>query len=167
MLSSALRSRPVRFPRRGTKEVRGGISSAAVRCDSRVKRLVLLAASAALALLLLLSGSAHAETLQAPVGGKAVSIGEGRVVCPGAASDWAVEPDGHTVRPPVADDAVGRATEVKVAPGSGACATQATPLTLVATGRFPTIDPAASVLFVDDARVEVHGRGLRGVIVRW
>jgi hypothetical protein len=40
-------------------------------------------------------------------------------------------------------------------------------LRLIATGRWPAVDPAGTTLFVDEGRVEVRGRGLRGVQVRW
>jgi hypothetical protein len=116
---------------------------------------------------LLASAIARAETWQAPAGGKAIPVGEGRVACAVASTDWTIEPDGHFVRPPPGDDAIGRAVELKVAPNPGACASGASVVTLVATGHFPAIDPAGTTLFVDDGRVEVHGRGLRGVLVRW
>ncbi|HTQ48528.1 MAG TPA: hypothetical protein VMI75_37485 [Polyangiaceae bacterium] len=120
-----------------------------------------------LAVLLLACVVARAETLQAPVGGKAITVGEGRVACPGSTGDWAIEQEGRAVRPPVGEDAVGRSVEMKVAPSAAACASSAAPVTLVATGRFPAIEPTGTTLFVDDARVEVRGRGLRGVVVRW
>jgi len=56
------------------------------------------------AVLLALASEARAETLQAPVGGKAIALGDGRIVCPGGAGDWSVEPGGRAVRPPAADD---------------------------------------------------------------
>ncbi len=127
----------------------------------------LLVAASLLFLFALTSRVAHAETLQAPIGGKAVLLGDGRVVCPGVATDWGLEQDGHAVRPPSADDAIGKPIEVRVAATASACASAATPLTLVATGRFPAVDAPSSTLFVDDARFELHGRGLRGAIVRW
>ena len=111
-------------------------------------------------------GRARAETLQAPVGGKAILLTDGRIVCPGGAGDWTVEQAGRAVRPPAADDAVGKVVDVAMAADFAGCGNGAK-VTLVATGRLPAIDPSATTLFVDDARVEVHGRGLRGVIVRW
>ena len=83
---------------------------------------------------------ASAETWQAPVGGKALALGEGRVACPGTAGDWTIEQDGHAVRPPTADDAVGKAVELKVAANAGRVRRDGDPLTLVATGRWPAID---------------------------
>jgi hypothetical protein len=117
--------------------------------------------------LTLAAASARAETVQAPVGGKAIPLGEGRVACPGLSGDWSVEQDGHAVRPPAADDAVGKAVDLKVAPNAGACGSGATSVTLVTTGRWPVLDAAGTTLYVDDARVELRGRGLRGVIVHW
>ncbi|HEX8795531.1 MAG TPA: hypothetical protein VF765_31495 [Polyangiaceae bacterium] len=116
---------------------------------------------------LLLTVTARAETLQAPVGGKAIALGEGRVACPGSSGDWVVEAGGTAVRPPATDDAVGKSMDLKVAPNAGACGSGAATVTLVATGKWPAIDPTATSLFVDDARVEVHGHGLRGVEVHW
>jgi hypothetical protein len=121
----------------------------------------------AVATVLFASTASRAETWQAPFGGKALFLGEGRLACPGTAGNWAIEQDGHAVRPPAADDAVGRAVELKVAANGGSCATPATTLTLVTTGRWPAVDGGASTLFVDDARVELRGHGLRGAIVRW
>ena len=119
------------------------------------------------ALLLLVSPAAHAETWQAPVGGKALVLTEGRVACPGTSGDWTIEQGGAAVRPPAAEDAIGKSVELKVAPNLGACGTTTATLTLVPTGRAPAIDPAGTSLFVDDARVELRGRGLKGVVVRW
>ncbi|HEY6461062.1 MAG TPA: hypothetical protein VIY73_12950, partial [Polyangiaceae bacterium] len=84
--------------------------------------------------LLLVSGAAHAEVWQEPVGGKAVALPEGRVACPGTTGDWTIEQDGHAVRPSAADDAVGHAVEAKLAPNAASCTTTASTLTLLATG---------------------------------
>ena len=126
-----------------------------------------LLATAVMVALVLITGAARAETIQAPVAGKAVPLGDGRVACAGTSGDWAVEQEGRAVRPPATDDAVGKAVELKVALSAAACAAAASPVTLVATGRWPTIDAAGSSVFVDDARVELRGRNLRGVIVHW
>jgi hypothetical protein len=118
-------------------------------------------------LVALASTLARAETWQAPVGGKALPLGEGRIACPGTSGEWIIEQDGHAVRPPAADDAVGKATELHVAAAAGACAAGTPTLTLVATGRWPAIDVGTTTFFADDARVELRGRGLRGAVVRW
>lgn len=108
---------------------------------------------------------ARAETWEAPVGGKSLPL-QGRVVCGPATGGWVLDADGRGIRPPATDDAIGRAADVKVAANAVSCATAST-LTLVATARFATIDPTTTTLFVDEARLELHGRGLRGAIVRW
>src|SRR6185312_14911609 len=114
-----------------------------------------------------LSPRARAETWQAPVGGKPLAFSDGRVVCAPPAADWVVAQDGHAVIPPALDSAVGAAVELKVAPSLEACATQAATLTLVATGRWPTIDQGQTTLYVDEGRVELRGRDLRGAVVHW
>jgi hypothetical protein len=115
---------------------------------------------------LLAAAGARAETWQAPVGGKALVLPEGRVACAGTTGDWTIEQDGHAVRPPASDEAIGKSVDAKVAVSSAACSSAPTTLTLASTGRAATIDPNVT-LFVDDARVELHGRGLRGTLVRW
>ena len=117
--------------------------------------------------LVLASRGARAEMWEAPIGGKALSVGEGRVACPGTSGAWAIEQEGRAVRPPTTDDAVGKSVDLKVAPSASACTTAVASVTLVAVGHSPVVDPNASILFVDEARVEVHGRGLRGMVVRW
>jgi len=132
----------------------------------RAGRLRFLCFAWVVGVVVLASAVARAETWQAPVGGKALPL-EGRVACAGSSGEWTIEQDGHAVRPPAADDAVGKAVDVKVAPSAAACATTTATLTLVATGRAPAIDSTQTTLFIDEARVELHGRGLRGTIVRW
>ena len=119
------------------------------------------------AAMLLFTAGASAETWQAPVGGAALDLGDGRVACAGDAGEWKVEQDGRAVRPPPGEDAVGRLVELHVAANATTCASSVSKLTLVATGRFPAIDPDATTLFVDDARVELQGRGLKGAAVVW
>ena len=124
-------------------------------------------AAAMMALLLLSSGVARAETVQAPVGGKAVTLRDGLLACPGTATDWAIDQDGHAVRPPTTEDAIGKSVDLKVAANATACGSSPSTITLVVTGRWPTIDAAGSSLFVDDARVDLRGRNLRGAILHW
>jgi hypothetical protein len=128
-------------------------------------RVPALLGAAGLLAVVLACKTARAETWEAPIGGKALPVGDGRIACPGTSGDWAIELDGRAVRPPAADEAVGRAVDLKVAPAIAACATTTATVTLVATGRWPQIESAS--LFVDDARVDLRGRGLRGVVVRW
>jgi hypothetical protein len=120
-----------------------------------------------LAVVILLARTARAETLQAPAGGHAIALGEGRVACAAVAGDWAAEADPHEVRPPKDEAAIGRAVDLRVAPSAAACATTTATVTLVATSKLPAIDPASITLAVDEGRLDVKGRGLKGLGVRW
>ncbi|HVY32524.1 MAG TPA: hypothetical protein VHB79_38565 [Polyangiaceae bacterium] len=117
-------------------------------------------------LALLLAPTAHALTLEAPVGGAAIPVGSGLVAC-GASGAWTLEAGGAQVRPPSADSAAGTSVVIKVAPSLGACSQSKQQVTLLALGHYPQIDPASVTLFVDEARVEAHGRGLKGAQIRW
>jgi hypothetical protein len=119
----------------------------------------------------LLSGLAFAATargltLQAPVGGAAIPLGDGLVAC-GVPSGWTVEAAGAQVRPPRDESAAGTSAVVRVAASLGGCAQSKQQLVLIATGRYPTLEPASVTLFVDEARVEARGRGLKGAQLRW
>lgn len=110
--------------------------------------------------------SLAAETLEAPVGGAAIPVGAGLVACT-AAGGWTLEAGGAHLRPPSAETAAGSSVVVRVAPSAAACATSQRQLLLIATGRFPVLEPSSVVLYVDEARVEAHGRNLKGAMVRW
>lgn len=113
-----------------------------------------------------LTGSARAVTLEAPVGGAAIPVGVGLVAC-AASGGWTLEAGGGQLRPPSAESAAGTSVVVRVAPSFGACLQSKQQVILIATGRFPQLDPASVTLFVDEARVEAHGKGLKGAQLRW
>jgi hypothetical protein len=115
----------------------------------------------------LMARVARAETLQAPVGGKSITIPDGRVACGTATGGWTIDAGAKSLKPPATDDTIGKDVELVVAPRDSDCAASTAKVTLVATGKWPTIDTATTVLAVDDALVDVHGRGLKGIIVRW
>lgn len=119
------------------------------------------------AVALLMARTANAETWEAPAGGSPLFLGESRVACPGTPGDWSIEQGGHALRPPPSPSAVGVFVDVKVAPSLVACSEAAVTLTLVTTGPFPAIDAGGTTLFVDDGRLDLAGRGLRGVQVEW
>jgi hypothetical protein len=110
---------------------------------------------------------ASAETLQAPVGGKAIPLGPDRIACGVAPGGWTIEKDGHSARPPAADDAAGKPVELRVAKESVGCAGGGAPITLLATARFPAIDAASLVLHVDEARAELRGKKMKGIRLVW
>jgi hypothetical protein len=128
----------------------------------------------ALLVLVLTAGPARAAdrvepilALQAPAGGRAVTLPAGWVACAPTAGEWTTDNDTHVLRPPVSDAAVGHVAQIKIAPNAAACATSSSSIDLVATGRFPQIDPASVVLTSDEGRLDLRGRGLRAVGVHW
>jgi len=110
---------------------------------------------------------ARAETLQAPVGGRPISLGDGRIACAPVKGGWSVESGGHAVRPPTLDSAIGSSFDLRVAPSPGSCTQAGAVLTLVATGAWPALDAGSFKLALDEGRLEGRGRGLRGVLVSW
>lgn len=121
----------------------------------------------AFALILSLTGLAHAETLEAPVGGKPIMLGHGRIACDKPAGGWSVVGTGLSVQPPENEQAIGQAVDLRVAVERAACGTTAENVTLVAVGQAPNIDPASVTLDVDAGTLEMHGRGLRELGVSW
>lgn len=110
--------------------------------------------------------SAAAETLEAPVGGAAIPLGDGLVAC-AASGGWQLEAGGARLRPPSDDAVAGTSTVVRVAPSLAGCAQSQQQVLLIAMGRYPVLDPASVTLYVDEARVEARGRNLKGAQVRW
>jgi hypothetical protein len=104
--------------------------------------------------------------LQAPAGGRAVPLPEGWVACAATAAEWTIEGD-RLVRPPAQETALGHSASLKVAPSAAACAASTASIELVATGRMPQIDATSVTLGVDEGRLDVRGKGLRGLGVRW
>src|SRR6185436_150808 len=88
------------------------------------------------------------------------------VACSGAGG-WLLEAGGSQLRPPSAESAAGSGAVVRIAPSLAACPASKQQLVLIATARFPVIDPASVTFYVDEARVEAHGRNLKGAAIRW
>jgi hypothetical protein len=120
-----------------------------------------------LALLLCLARTARAETIEAPVGGKPVPLGEARVACVANAGGWRAEPGGHAVRPPTVETAVGSVVELRVAPSLTDCPRATAAVRLVATAAWPTFDLSSITLALDEGRLEARGHGLHGVLLTW
>src|SRR5690348_15761268 len=90
--------------------------------------------AAAVALTLSVSVLARAETLEAPVGGKPISLGHGRIACDKPAGGWSIVGTGLAVEPPDGEQALGQAVNLRVATERAACATTNESVTLVAIG---------------------------------
>ncbi|MFZ5891045.1 MAG: hypothetical protein ACOY0T_08340 [Myxococcota bacterium] len=114
-----------------------------------------------------LCGSAQAETLQAPVGGRSISIGTARVACGVPEGGWVLDPTGRLLRPPVQNAAIGKVVELKIAATLAGCAESTSSLKLVATGPWPSFDANSVVFSPDQNLVEARGRRLRGVGIAW
>jgi hypothetical protein len=118
-----------------------------------------------------LTRAAWADTLEAPVGGRPIPLGSlgtsPLVACAATAGGFRTEPGGRAVRPPSSEAAVGTSAELPVALSPADCAHATLAVKLVATGRWPTLDPTSFVLSLDEGRLEGHGRGLRGLLVTW
>jgi hypothetical protein len=112
---------------------------------------------------------ARAETVQAAVGSKAISLGETRVACAPPGGGWSIDPASqlHAVRPPEASDTPGATVELKVASSLAECSTASTSIKLVATARPATVDPSSVVLQSDQGKVEVRGHRLSGAVLVW
>jgi hypothetical protein len=119
------------------------------------------------ATLVFLTRTARADMLEAPVGGKPISLGASIVACSAGAGGWKTEPGGHAVRPPSGDAAIGTSVELPVALAIADCPRTTFTVKLVATGTWPTLDPSSVVLALDEGRLEARGHGLRGVLVTW
>jgi hypothetical protein len=113
------------------------------------------------------ASTARAETWQAPLGSKSIALGKGRVACAPPSGGWVLENRGTSLRPPVNADAIGEEVELKVAADLAGCPTSTKTIKLVATDKFPTLDPTSATLHVDEGRFELRGRSLVGVGIAW
>jgi hypothetical protein len=115
----------------------------------------------------MLVSAARAETLQLPEGSRAVALGKDRVICGDLPEGWWLSSDRRFVRPPATASAANRTDEVGIAPNPGSCARPTASLTLLATGRWPEIDPASVSFFPDEGRLQFKGVRLEGVQIVW
>ncbi len=122
----------------------------------------------ALVFAFVLVGTAHAEMLEAPVGGAPIALGEGRVACVRAIPNgWVLDASGRFLRPPTTPDAVGTVVDLRVARSPAACAQDATTVRLVATAVWPVFDANAVILAIDEGRLRARGQRLADVTVSW
>lgn len=118
-----------------------------------------------LALCLLVS-SAHSETLHAPSGGLPVPLPDGKIGCEKAQGGWKLEPGGTSVRPPAHAEPGEQAT-IKVAKTYADCEHKSQMLELVTTAAMPELEPGSAVWNVALGRLELAGRNLTGLRLRW
>jgi hypothetical protein len=107
------------------------------------------------------------EVLEAPLGGRPIPLGEGRVSCGGDLGGWDIEAHGQRAKPPTDDAAVGEVIELKVAPSQAACTESETYVHLIATDRLPALDLASVLFSPDEGRLDVEGARLKGAVVAW
>jgi hypothetical protein len=113
------------------------------------------------------SSSCYAATLYAPVGGTAVSLPEGRVLCGVIGGGWQTEPNAISFRPPADTGQIGKVTQVRVASSVTACTTSKDSIALVVTGPFPLVERHSIDLWLDEGRLELHGTNLDGTRLDW
>ena len=110
---------------------------------------------------------ALAETLQVPEGGKAIPLGNNRVLCSSSPDRWTASGDRQSVRPPDAASVSNRTVDVEVAANPSGCASAKSVLTLIAVGHPPDIDPASVTFFADEGRIELKGTNLEQSQIVW
>lgn len=114
-----------------------------------------------------LSLDASALTLQVPAGGASFPLPDDRILCGAVPEGWTTDSTRRHLRPP-ADKRPGTSVAVVLGAAASACsANKAEQATLLITGALPTIDAASVSLFVDAARLELHGEGLEGTRIGW
>ncbi len=119
---------------------------------------------------LLVCASARAEVLEvleAPLGGRPIALGEGRVSCGGDTGGWDIDAHGQRAKPPTDDARVGEILELKVAPSQAACTESETYLHLITIDRLPALDLASVLFSPDEGRLDVEGTRLKGAVVAW
>jgi hypothetical protein len=110
---------------------------------------------------------ALAETIQVPEGGKAIPLGNNRVLCTASPDGWTASGDRKSVRPPEAASVSNRAVEVEVAADPQGCANAKSALTLIAIAHPPEIDPASVIFFADEGHMELKGTNLEQIQIVW
>ena len=110
---------------------------------------------------------ALAETIQVPEGGKAIPLGNNRVLCSASPEGWSASGDRQSVRPPDAASVSNRTVEVEVAKDPTGCARAKSALTLIALAHPPEIEPASITFFADEGRIELRGTNLEQSQILW
>jgi hypothetical protein len=113
--------------------------------------------------------AALAETLQAAIGSRALTLSDSRVACAPPGGGWIIEPSSQAraLRPPTSSEAIGKVVTLRVANSLALCGSDSSAVDLVATARPPNIDASSVVLLLDQGKVELHGSRLAGAAVAW
>ncbi len=143
-------------------------ASARGTCFSLARASTRGAGTALLALVLsAFAGVARAQLLHAPIGGRSIPLGEGKIACEANPERWGVELHGRSARPPNDEAAIGQTVALKVASSPAECDQSEEHVTLIAVDRYPVIDLATVVFSPDEGRLEAEGARLLGVAVVW
>src|SRR5664279_2200558 len=106
-------------------------------------------------------------TLSAPVGGTPIPLPNGQVLCGDTGGGWLADPTGTKIRPPIDAAQIGKATSVRVASSTAACAASKDSDTFVASGPIPTIDRRTVDLWIDEGHLDLRGTNLDGSRLEW
>ena len=116
-----------------------------------------------------LAATAHAETIVAPMGGQPIELSGRRVFCKERAElhGWSLEGDNAThLTPPASASPEDAPAGLRVAE-SGQCRNSDETIRAVAVTNWPHVDAASLTLHVDAGRLDLKGRNLRGLVMRW
>ena len=106
-------------------------------------------------------------TLSAPVNGAPVPLPEGQVLCDDANGGWVPDPSRTKIRPPSDPAQIGKATSIRVASSTAACATSKDADVLVVTGPIPAVDRRTVDLWIDEGHLDLRGTNLDGSRLEW
>ena len=115
----------------------------------------------------LLPTVAFAMALAAPVGGAAISLPSGHVLCGDVPGGWALEGGGTRIRPPADATQIGKSIMARAAASQSGCAASKDSDTFAATGPLPTVDRRTVDLWIDEGHLDLRGTNLEGSRVEW
>jgi hypothetical protein len=116
---------------------------------------------------LVVAAPAKALTIQAPLGGAAITLPADRLLCGVVPEGWSADVTRKHLKPPAAGR-LGQTAEVTLASSLAGCTNgNGEKATLIVTGNLPAFDAASVTLSVDAGRLEIRGDGLEGMRVGW
>lgn len=116
---------------------------------------------------LLVTRTVRAEVFLAPIGGRAFTFGDSRVLCGAPPPGWTVEAGGRALRPPLGKEAIGKVEDLTLAASPAQCTNAGKPARAVATGKLPVLERSSISLYVDEGRIEADGTNLEKSLVSW